>query len=228
MTTDLVLTNAIKCELIKASATDLDVVNSARISFDEEHPALEFGDDKLIHYLLRERHGSPFEHTYFKFRLEAPIFEVREHHRHRVGHSYNEMSGRYTELEPKFYLPENARVRVGKPGHYVYKERPVDASESVSLRENATAVYHHAWGAYQRMIEDGVALEQARMVLPVGIFTKFIWSCNARSLMHFLGLRNASTAQREIQIVAKQAEEALANFMPITYEAFIANGRQAP
>lgn len=222
---EITLTHAISCELIDSSASDLAVVNAARISFDVEHPEMEAGDDKLIAYLLKGRHGSPFEHNMFKFRVEAPIFTFREHHRHRVGHSYNEMSGRYTKLEPKFYAPECARVQEGKPGHYIYVEAP---EKTERLHDVLSSCYGHAWWGYEALLEEGYAKEQARMVLPVGIFTKMIWTCNARSLMHFLGLRAEKSAQAEIQTVAYAAEQALALHMPTTYAAFNANERTAP
>lgn len=226
--TELDFTDAISCELISAHASDLSVINAARISFDHEHQEMEDGDDRLIHYLLKGRHGSPFEHNYFKFKVEAPIFTFREHHRHRVGHSYNEMSGRYTELEPKFYVPKCARVQEGKPGHYIYVEQPEDSAMSALMRIALMDSYAASWDVYRDLLQGGVAKEQARMVLPVGTFTKMIWSCNARSLMHFLGLRAAPTAQQEIQAVAVAAEAALREQMPITYDAFVANGRVAP
>ena len=81
-------------------------------------------DAGLIRFLMRERHGSPFEHGYFRFLVKAPLFVVREHHRHRAGHSYNEWSGRYSKMEPEFYVPENVRTQVGKPGAYTFE--PVD------------------------------------------------------------------------------------------------------
>jgi thymidylate synthase (FAD) len=225
---DLIFTEAISCELVKSCASDLDVVNAARISVDIEHEIFDINDEHLIPYLLRKKHGSPFEHGYFKFRVEAPIFVFREHHRHRAGHSYNEMSGRYTELEPKFYVPRCARTQEGKPGHYVYVEHPDDSLMSRRMRYDVQEAYEHSWRAYQRMLKDGVAKEQARIVLPVGIFSKMIWSCNPRSLMHFLALRNAPTAQAEIRVVAEQAEKALDQAMPVTYEAFTKYGRVAP
>lgn len=223
----MIFDHAIKCELIDACASDLAVVNAARISFDHEHPDLEPGDDKLIGYLMRNRHGSPFEHGYFKFRVEAPIFTFREHHRHRAGHSYNEMSGRYTELEPHFYLPETWRQQVGKPGVYSYVE--MEPNEGTDLYDSMTQYsYEIAWDTYQSLLANGVAKEQARIVLPVGIFSKMIWSCNPRSLMHFLGLRMHPTAQKEIQIVARAAACALTAHMPVTAEAFMANNLVAP
>jgi thymidylate synthase (FAD) len=221
-------TEVIKCELVDACASDLSVVNAARISYDSQHPELEPGDDKLINYLLKNRHGTPFEHGFFKFRVEAPIFSFREHHRHRIGHSYNEMSGRYTELEGKFYVPSCARVQEGKPGHYVYLELPPDHPKSINMNKHCKDSYRISWWHYKAMLRDGIAKEQARIVLPVGIYTKMIWSCNPRSIMHFLGLRLGSTAMKEIKTVATEAEKALKELMPITYYHFISNERVAP
>ena len=225
---DPIFTEAISCELVKATASDLDVVNAARISVDVEHEVFDINDEHLIPYLLKNKHGSPFEHGYFKFRVEAPIFVFREHHRHRAGHSYNEMSGRYTELEPKFYVPRCARTQAGKPGHYTYVEYDEGSILSYFMRSEVQCAYELSWSVYQSLLRSGIAKEQARIVLPVGIYSKMIWSCNPRSLMHFLGLRNAPTAQAEIRVVAEQAEKALAAAMPHTYEAFVEYGRIAP
>ena len=216
-----------KVELIKALAEDLDVVNAARVSVDQWHDLMEEGDDKLIGFLMRERHGSPFEHAYFKFRVEAPIFVFREWHRHRVGHSYNEMSGRYTELEPIFYSPETFRIQVGKPGAYKYIELdPSDRyDEAWGIMQDS---FQESWIAYQSLLKLGIAREQARAVLPVGTYSKMIWSCNPRSFMHFLGLRNAPQAQKEIRLLAASAEQHLRTYMPITHAAFVNNGRIAP
>lgn len=225
---ELYFTDAISCELVGSCTSDLSVVNAARISFDSDHPELEEGDEKLISYLLKHRHGTPFEHGFFKFRVEAPIFAFREHHRHRIGHSYNEMSGRYTKLNPKFYVPYRARVQEGKPGHYVYVEQEPDSDVTLSMNWHHHQAYKNCWLHYIAMLDEGIAKEQARNVLPVGIYTKMIWSCNPRSLMHFLGLRAAKTAQKEIRIVAQLAEVAFKESMPITFQAFIDNGRVAP
>lgn len=225
---NLDFTEDISCVCVAAHASDLAVVNAARISFDHEHAALTGGDEKLISYLLRNRHGSPFEHGFFKFHVEAPIFAFREHHRHRIGHSYNEMSGRYTELQPKFYMPSRARVQEGKPGHYIYAEKAANAPLSRELDAVLADAYTSAWISYSRLLSLGIAKEQARTVLPLGIFTKMIWSCNPRSLMHFLSLRLAGNAMAEIRAVAEAAEAAFAMHMPVTYEAFCDSGRVAP
>ena len=224
----MILTHVIDCDLLDVSASDLAVVNAARISVDTEHEALTKGDEGLIRYLLRNRHGSPFEHGYFKFRLEVPIFEFRDHVRHRAGMSYNEWSGRYSELAPKFYLPRTARKQEGKPGSYIYVDQPEDSNLTYVMQREVQYAYEQCWSVYQGLLRAGIAKEQARIVLPVGVYTKVIWSCNPRSLMHFLGLRNTPQAMAEIRVVAEQAEAALAAHMPHTYRAFIKNGRTAP
>lgn len=225
----MILTSALSCQLDGCFASDLAVVNAARISLNTEHPEInDLSDPGLIGFLMREGHGSPFEHGYFKFKLDVPIFEFRDHVRHRAGHSYNEMSGRYTELEPKFYLPEQARRQEGKPGAYHFVEVSPDSMLSIRMRLACQRAYEAAWKEYQFLLDAGVAKEQARIVLPVGIFTKVIWSCNPRSLMHFLSLRNDKQAMKEIRIVAEQAELALADAMPLSYAAFVSNERRAP
>jgi thymidylate synthase (FAD) len=221
-------------ELLDHCASDLAVANAARVSLDKWHDEFidEFNcepgqsrDDQLISFLMRGRHGSPFEHGYFRFRVEAPLFVFREWHRHRVGHSYNEMSGRYTELEKKFYLPDVARVQTGKPGAYTFEPHP---QQTGFVQSTMVEAYEVAWQCYERMLRAGVAKEQARIVLPVGIYSKMIWSCNPRSLMHFLGLRTNPQAMQEIRELALSAAVEFQKIMPVTFQAFIANGNAAP
>lgn len=214
--------------LIASYASDLDVVNAARVSYDTVHEEFEEGDDKLISYLVRNQHGTPFEHTFFKFRIEAPIFVFREWHRHRIGHSYNEMSGRYVELDERYYAPstEEIRTQTGKAGHYRYE--PHEASVSERASERIAAACRGSFEEYRTLIALGVAKEQARCVLPVGTFSQMIWSCNARSLMAFLELRTHERAQKEIRDIAIEAEEIFAGLMPITHQAFVDAGRKSP
>ena len=207
-------------------ATDLAVANGARVSFNRASQELGERDEGLIRFLMRDRHGSPFEHGYFRFLVKAPIFVVREHHRHRAGHSYNEWSGRYSKLEAEFYVPENVRTQVGKPGAYSFE--PVDEATAEAAREEIERQSAEAFAAYERMLELGVAKEVARSVLPLNMYTRYYWSCNPRSLMHFCSLRNAEQAQYEIREYARAAEEFLRREMPVTHAAFVANGRFAP
>jgi thymidylate synthase (FAD) len=176
---------------------------------------------------MRERHGTPFEHNAFRFHIKLPIFVMREWARHRMG-SFNEWSARYSQLDPEFYVPaaEDVRTQVGKPGSYSFD--PVDPELADHTREAQTAVYEQAYAAYVDLLERGVAKEVARNVLPVAIYTQFYWTVNARSLMNFLSLRNAVTAQREIRRYADAVERLFAAQMPITHSAFLANERRAP
>jgi thymidylate synthase (FAD) len=209
-----------------ALASDLAVVNAARVSFNARSEEMSERDEGLIRFLMRDRHGSPFEHGYFRFIVKAPIFVVREHHRHRAGHSYNEWSGRYSKLEAEYYLPDYVRTQVGKPGAYSFE--PVEPDVREAAREELASVAEQAFDAYERMLEQGVAKEVARMALPLSLYTKYFWSCNPRSLMHFCSLRNSEHAQYEIREYAKAAETFLERLMPVTHAAFVAGGRVAP
>ena len=209
-----------------ALASDLAVVNGARVSFNQESDEMSDRDAGLIRFLVRERHGSPFEHGYFRFLVKAPLFVVREHHRHRAGHSYNEWSGRYSKMDAEFYIPDNVRTQVGKPGNYSFE--PVDDQVRDEVRREIEENAQHAFEAYERMLEQGVAKEVARTVLPLAMYTKYFWSCNPRSLMHFCWLRNHENAQYEIRQYAAAAETFLERLMPITHAAFVANDRTAP
>ena len=209
-----------------ALASDLAVVNGARVSFNQASDELAERDAGLIRFLMREGHGSPFEHGYFRFIVKAPLFVVREHHRHRAGHSYNEWSGRYSKLEAEFYVPDYVRTQVGKPGAYTFES--VDDDTRDVARDEIEANARRAFEAYERMLEQGIAKEVARAVLPLSTYTKYYWSCNPRSLMHFCALRNHESAQYEIRQYAAAAESFLERLMPITHAAFVERGRIAP
>ena len=207
-------------------ASDLAVANGARVSFNLASQELGEREEGLINFLMRDRHGSPFEHGYFRFVVKAPIFVVREHHRHRAGHSYNEWSGRYSKMQAEFYVPDFVRSQVGKPGAYTFE--PVDPDVRETARAELERAAGEAFATYERLLEQGVAKEVARTVLPLSMYTKYYWSCNPRSLMHFCSLRNSEFAQFEIREYAKAAESFLAQAMPVTHAAFLANGRTAP
>jgi thymidylate synthase (FAD) len=234
------LRDDVTVELVKHSAADSDVLFAARVSTVGEQSLEELSKDPerskgLINYLMRDRHGSPFEHNSMTFFINAPILVFREFMRHRVGWSYNEESGRYRELQPVFYVPGPDRklVQQGRPGKYVFVEGTPEQHESVGRAMEES--YRQAYRAYQEMLAQGVAREVARSVLPVGLFSSMYATCNARSLMHFLGLRTQheqatvpSFPQREIEMVGEKMEAEWAKLMPLTYAAFNANGRVAP
>jgi thymidylate synthase (FAD) len=208
-------------------ADDLSVVNGARVSFARHKTEMDDSDAGLIRFLMRERHGTPFEHNSFRFHIRAPIFVAREWFRHRIG-SFNEFSMRYAKATEDFYVPEpeDVRSQVGKPGAYSFE--PVEPEVAETTRDELRTVYEAAYATYERLVELGVARELARAVLPVGAYTEFYWTINARALMNFLSLRNSETAQREIRRYAEACEQFLADKMPVTYAAFVANDRTAP
>ena len=210
-----------------AMADDLSVANAARVSFARRKEEMDDSDHGLIRFLLRERHGTPFEHNSFRFHVRAPLFVAREWFRHRVG-SFNEFSMRYARATDDFYVPEpeDVRTQVGKPGSYSFE--PVDPQLAEATREELRAVYDAAYATYERLVERGVARELARLVMPVAAYTEFYWTINARSLMNFVSLRAAETAQREIRRYAEACERFLEEKMPVTYAAFVAAGRIAP
>lgn len=215
-------------ELLGCMASDLDVVNSARVSFASYQNEIDSRAIGLINYLMKNKHATPFEHSVFKFRIKAPIFVTREWMRHRWS-SFNEMSMRYhVPDEINFYVPEskNVRKQIGKPGAYTFQ--PIEDEETV--KKTILEINHcnqHAYNSYKTLIESGVAKEIARCVLPVSQYTEFIWTVNARSLINFISLRNDSNAQYEINEYAKVIEKIFAEKMPYTHQAFVNSDRMA-
>ncbi len=227
-------------QLVRSSASDSDVLFAARVSTQGEQ-SLEGAatdatdrDKGLLNYLMRDRHGSPFEHNSMTFYVQAPIFVFREFMRHRIA-SYNEESGRYRELRPVFYVPGPDRnlVQVGKTGSYEFT--PGTPEQTSLVDAEVRAVCTEAYASYQRMLDAGVAREVARMVLPVTIYSSMYVTMNSRSLMNFLSLRTTregthfpSFPQREIEMVAEKMEQFWVDLMPMTAASFNANGRVAP
>ncbi|GHH78744.1 FAD-dependent thymidylate synthase [Kitasatospora indigofera] len=238
--TDPQFRSDVTVELVRSAAADSDVIWAARVSTAGEQSLEEVRKDPekskgLINFLMRDRHGTPFEHNSMTFFISAPIFVFREFHRHRSGWSYNEESGRYRELQPVFYVPGEERklVQQGRPGKYEFVEGT--EKQHAVVVEQMAASYQASYRAYQEMLAAGVAREVARAVLPVGLFSSMYATCNARSLMHFLSLRTKddratvpSFPQREIEMVAEQMEAQWAELMPLTHAAFNAHGRVAP
>jgi thymidylate synthase (FAD) len=233
--TEVRLTSEITVELVRAMASDEAVAEAARVSTAKDRESTERPVQGLISALMRERHGSPFEHGMFTFRVHAPIFVFREWQRHRAGWSYNEQSGRYTEFEPVFYVPAPGRPLVQQGKAMDYDLREGSSSQIACATWSSIGLYRKAWDEYQDMIAHGIAREVARNVLPVATYSTMYATCNPRSLMHFLSLRTReddaaypSKPQVEIEWAARQCEKVLEDSMPVTYAAWNANGRVAP
>jgi thymidylate synthase (FAD) len=242
---DIIFRSDVTVELVRSSASDSDVLFAARVSTQGEQ-SLEAAaaktdaseDEKrnkgLINYLMRDRHGSPFEHNSMTFYVQAPIFVFREFQRHRIA-SYNEESGRYKELSPVFYVPAPDRnlVQIGKTGAYEFL--PGSAEQIALVEQETRTTSQQAYESYKRMLEAGVAREVARIVLPLNIYSSMYVTMNSRALMNFLSLRTSregthfpSFPQREIEMCAEKMEDFWASLMPYSYECFNLNGRVAP
>ena len=221
-------------QLVEHSGGDVSVVKAMLVSTLGEESLDSQASFGRINYLMRERHGSPFEHNLFTFFVKAPIAVFRQFHRHRIW-SYNEMSGRYKELPGQFYLPAPDRplVQQGKPGKYAFV--PGDEAQQKLVQEELTLAYTEAWQAYRRLLDAGIAKELARMCLPLGTYSQMYATCNARALMSFLSLRTKdeqskfpSYPEQEIAQVARLMEDQFEACMPLTYKAFCQNGRVSP
>lgn len=231
-------TTDISVEYVDSMGSDLSVVNAARVSFDktsdwvyqEEEKVdvesrtvytykkpvgLKEADGKLIKYLARHGHWTPFGHTSLCLRIKAPIYVARQLVKHQVGLVWNEVSRRYVDTEPEFYIPK------------VFHKRP-DASikqgsgeELTSIPLNITDVVEHCLNVYNAMIEANVAPEEARMVLPLNTMTEWIWTGNVASFARVCNLRLDSHAQLDTQKVAKKIHEIMLQYFPVSTEALI-------
>lgn len=231
--TELTFSSDITVKLVREMAGDDYIVQAAQVSAKGENNP-ETVPERLIQALLRGRHGSPFEHTSFTFFVKAPLFVFREWQRHRIS-SFNEMSGRYTELLPEFYIspPERKMINVGTKMKPEFRMAPWDVYDRHIARKKRTAI--EAWGSYQDDLLDGIANEVAREDLPLHIYSQMYWTVNARSLMNFLSLRVESDdslvrsyPQWEINEGANKIERIFQEMMPLTHKAFVENGRVAP
>lgn len=231
-------------EPIQHTGDDLMIAKAAWVSTGNEEPKLREGQtledcvEGVLKFLIKHRHGTPFEHGSLTLRVNIPVFLWREWHRHRIGFSYNEQSGRYQKLDPVFYVPSDERYqhcikpegwKPSKPGFRGM------ASTDVKMTDSLRDSYRYAYEAYeyymQRKIDNGLA----RIVLPVGIYSACYVTCNPRSLMSFLSLRVDSEdatipshPQWEMHKVATQVEEIFSRLWPITHRLWVGNGRVSP
>ena len=227
---DIEFSSKMDVELVDHMGSDKSVIRAAKVSTlnDQNETTDEY---RFIKFLMHGRHMSPFEHCVATFRIDAPIFVWREFMRHRTF-SFNEQSGRYTEMRPKFYTPGDLRplVQTGKAGEYTFIEGSYGQKgiTHIYLSDISSIAWHH----YQGLLERGVAKEVARMVLPVNVYSTAYVTGKLRNWLQFLSLRthqaNAlfpSYPQREIEMVADQIEDQLWELYPNTMTAWNNEGR---
>lgn len=204
--------------------TDLSVVNAARVSFDKVAEKLTEPDKKLIRYLMKNKHASPFEHCVAQFYVETNRRVSAEFMRHRTF-SYNELSTRYTEVDPEGYMPppDHMRVQKGKPGAYTFE--PMDPNKIEEFTKDISFFNATVATFYENLIERGYPKELAAYILTLGNTTKFWVTGNLRNWFNFLTLRTAPNALQEIRDVAQEIEEHIEILFPECYAAWVENGR---
>jgi len=204
------------CGLVDSMGSDDSIVQAARVSYGRGTKAKE-NDQGLIRYLMRHRHTTPFEMVELKFHIKAPIFVARQWVRHRTA-SINEYSGRYSVMSDEFYIPENfaAQSESNKQG----SDANVDLELQEKIKNDITFNYASCLHAYQALIRNDVAREQARIVLPVANYTEFYWKINLHNLFHFLKLRMDPHAQKEIRDYAFAICDLAKPLFPIAFEAW--------
>lgn len=189
---------------------------------------LDVPDAAVLRFLLRNRHGTPFEQGFVSWwQVRAPIFVFREWHRHRIGFAINEESGRYVELRHDNFVRTRWHSQTGKVGAYTY-EAIEDEFQNKLYTDMVQTAVEHCWEVYDYLLSQGVAKQEAREVLNLNMYSDMRWMANARSLMNFLSLRSHPTAQEAIRLFSHSIEPFFKERMPITYSEFTKNGYIAP
>lgn len=173
--------------------------------------------DGLIKFLMKNKHMSPFEHGSLTVKVDVPLFVRSEWHRHRTQ-SFNEVSGRYTEMKPRFWAGKQTRIQQGKPGDYYFIDGTND--QYALYLQGKRRMAEVSWEIYQERLGAGIAKEQAREDLPLSLMTQFYATSNLRNWLHFLELRLDTHALKEIRETAVKVEEIIAAAAPATYSAF--------
>ena len=201
-------------KLIDVMGTDLTVVNAARVSFGKKKKKFEEGDEKLIRYLAKHNHWSPFGHCMLQFHIKAPIFVARQLVKHQVGLVWNEISRRYVDTEPEFYKVDKWR---GKP---VDKKQGSDGEveKQGSCMYSKQMVENNAIIAYNDLLDAGVAPEQARMVLPQSLMTEWYWSGSLYAFARVCNLRCADDAQYETRLIANEIDTQCKIKFPVSWK----------
>jgi len=248
--TETHLVHQSKVELLDVMGDDLAVVNAARVSFNKESEwdtAIHYSfdpdknggmgghdeipveqlaprDAKLIQYLADHNHWSPFSHCYLKFRIKAPISVARQLQKHTVGLAWNEVSRRYVDYVPEVYEPTEWRAKTtnkkqGSSSEVITlpKGNVYDEAEDLTIYQHAV---RGALEAYQELLDCGVCEEQARLVLPQGAMTEWVWSGSLSAFIRVVQLRTSSDAQQETAEVARQIESCISNLFPVSYSAY--------
>ena len=218
-------------ELVDSMGSDLTVVNSARISYGGESEEMSEKDERLINYLASNNHSSPFRHSFLSFRIKAPEMVMRQWYKHVIGcswtspefhnHGWNEISGRYKEMPPEFYVPPTLRKQ--STDNKQVSDGAVDGAVNRVCKEHMRIAIAVADKAYRMMLELNVGKEQARLILPLSLYTEVIWTSSLQALHNFVELRNHPHAQEEIKLYAKAISDVCETQFPVSWKALTKN-----
>ncbi len=202
----------------KVQTADHAIVQAARVSYGAGTKKLN-EDRGLLRYLMRHRHTTPLEMVEFKFHCKMPIFIARQWIRHRTA-NVNEISGRYSVMKSEFYVPEEANVRMQSAKNKQCSEGQLSSSAAQKVGTGIQDFCDHAYETYEGFMDQGVGREQARMVLPLGLYTEWYWKIDLHNLLHFLALRCDAHAQQEIQVYGEAMLKLIEPIVPLTIEAW--------
>lgn len=198
---------------------DKTVVDCARVSYLKTGTRDRIKDEKLIDFLMKNEHTSPFEMVEFRFEIKAPIFVARQWMRHRMA-SYNEVSARYSEMPEEFYFPTSTEVRGQGSTNKQVGDGVLALEAKVEAGGHIVRICQEAYESYSALLALGVCREQARMVLPVNLYTRFIYKVDLHNLLRFLKLRLDPHAQWEIRQYAKTIVDLMEPVVPVTLHAW--------
>lgn len=200
-------------KFISKMGSDLTIVNAARVSFDNHSESLNEKDIKLIKYLAKHEHLSPFEHCTMTVLVECPLYIRSQIHRHRTF-AFNEVSRRYTSEGMQFYLPPIDDIRAQSKSNRQASDSAIDNTLAQDAQHLMDYLHKEAMGVYAKLLELGVCREQARGILPQNLLTKFYMTGNLRNLVHFIKLRTHEGAQKEVRDLAEQMKSLIMEHFP--------------
>lgn len=207
-------------EYIDHMGSDLSVVNAARVSFAKEKQEMDDSDERLIKYLYKHNHWTPFAHTCVSLRMKAPVPIRTQCFKHKQGLVENEESRRYISSTPEFFMPESLRM---KPEGSIKQGSAGDHPESDIFLAHLKEHYAESLLFYNRLIGNGISPEQARLVLPQGAMVNWIWTGNVYAFANFYKKRIDPDAQKEIQVLAQMVSDVIQPLFPVTWNAILNN-----
>jgi thymidylate synthase (FAD) len=208
----------IKVELVDSMGSDLSTVNSARVSFDKQVEAVEARDEKLIKYLADHKHMTPFRHNQIQIRCHAPIFLARQLGKHQAGLSWNEVSRRYVDSEPEFFIPDEWR---GRPDGSIKQGSGNNVTTDLIATKYNAGIVKNSLNIYNFLLNENVAPEMARMVLPQSHITSWYWTGNLLAFAHVYKERIAAGAQLEAQWFAQELDAVIRPLFPASWSALV-------